>query len=153
VLSNFFPILVFARDELLGRWRPGDVNFFALSFGVAWLFFAGGLTIVGVPLWWAFHRMGWRSARAALALGFVATFSVSVVTNTVRLPDPEGAQTSFGDSGGMVVEEGHITSYGWYRVLWDSTEFALLGAVVGAVIWRLAYKGPSVRWRVIPGRE
>jgi hypothetical protein len=108
-----------------------------------------GLAIFGIPLWWICHRLGWRSARTALALGFLATFSVSLILNGPQLifGRSDGA---YGD-GGMSITEG--TPHGLYRSLWESFEFALLGAAVGGLVWRLAYRGPNVRWDIIPGRE
>jgi uncharacterized membrane protein YiaA len=152
-LTGVFPALVFEREELLSQWRPSDAQVLAFLFAVSWLVFAAGLAVIGIPLWWICHRLGWRGARTALALGFLATFCVLLILNTAPRPHPGGMTYSYGDSSGEIVTDGHLTSYGWYRKLYDATEMALIGAVVGAVIWRLAYTGPMVRWNIIPGRE
>jgi hypothetical protein len=81
ILSMILPVLILAPKEFAAQWQPNDANFLLLEFLVAWCVFAIGLAIVGVPLWWVCHRQGWRGARAALALGFLATFLASMVTN------------------------------------------------------------------------
>lgn len=148
-LSGFLPAFVFERDQLISQWRPSDAQVMAILFAATWIVFAVGLAIFGIPLWWICHRLGWRSARTALALGFFATFSVSLILNGPQLifGRSDGA---YGD-GGMSITEG--TPHGLYRSLWESFEFALLGAAVGGLVWRLAYRGPTVRWDIIPGRE
>lgn len=149
--SGLFPALVFERDELLREWRPSDAQVLAILFAATWVVFAAGLACVGVPLWWICHRLGWRGARAALALGFLATFLVSLILNGPPLVYG-GDSASYRD-GGLTISEAVFPPDGSYRALWDSFEFALLGAAVGGLVWRLAYRGPSVRWNIIPGRE
>jgi hypothetical protein len=151
--ASFLPVIVFARDEFLQQWSASDAHLMALVFVVTWAVFAVGLSVVGIPLWWMCHRLGWRSARAALALGFLATFSVSLILTLGPLLASQGGGGFYADRVGLIVAEDQMMSYGLYRALWQSFEFALLGAVVGGVIWRLAYSGPFVRWDIIPGRE
>jgi len=148
-LSGFLPAFVFERDQLLTQWRPSDAQVMAILFAATWIVFALALAIFGIPLWWICHRLGWRSARTALALGFLATFSISLTLNGPQLifGQSDGAY----DDGGMSITEG--TPHGLYSSLWESFEFALLGAAVGGLVWRLAYRGPTVRWDIIPGRE
>ncbi len=150
--SGILPSLIFERDELLSQWRPSDAQVMAILFAATWIVFAAGLAVFGIPLWWICHRLGRRSARTALALGFLATFLVSLILNGPPLVYG-GNNASYGDGGGMAISEAILAPDGSYRALWDSFEFALLGAAVAGLVWRLAYRGPSVRWNIIPGRE
>src|SRR5438105_4714193 len=79
VLSIVLPVLIRAPKEFAAQWQPNDAYFLLWEFSVAWCVFAIGLSVVGIPLWWLFHRQGWRSARAALAVGFLATFLAAMV--------------------------------------------------------------------------
>lgn len=149
-LSGFLPALVFERDEFLSQWRPSDTQVMAILFAATWIVFAASLVVFGIPPWWICHRLGWRGARTALAVGFFATFSVSLTLNGPQLIFG-GSEGAYGARGGMSITEG--TPHGLYPALWESLEFALLGAAVGGLVWRLAYRGPTVRWDIIPGRE
>ena len=86
---------------------------------VAW---GAGLIVFGVPLWCLFHAKGWRSRRAACLLGAGTAFLVFLAFQLVlsRLYFSELEMLSIG------------------ILVWPGV-FAVAGALVAAVIWRVAY--------------
>jgi hypothetical protein len=96
-----------------------------LIFIVALVGWSLGLFLFGLPLWWLFHRNGWRGRRVAMLLGAATTYVI------VFLLEISGGifAVATGDSDG-----GHLTSLVWAGVM------ALLGAIVALVIWRIAYR-------------
>lgn len=96
-----------------------------LIFIVALVGWSLGLFLVGLPLWWLFHRNGWRSWRVAMLLGAFTTFVI------VLLLERSGGilAVATGDNEG-----GDLISFAWVAVM------AVLGAIVALVIWRIAYR-------------
>jgi hypothetical protein len=96
-----------------------------LIFVVALTGWSLGLFLFGLPLWWLFHRNGWRGRRVAMLLGALTTFVI------VLLLEMSGGilAVATGDGGG-----GHLISFVWIAVM------AVLGALVALVIWRIAYR-------------
>ena len=102
-----------------------DLIVAVLIFIVALVGWSLGLFLFGLPLWWLFHRNGWRGRRVAMLLGALTTFVI------VLLLEMSGGvfAVATGDS-----EAGHLQSLVWAGVM------ALLGAIVALVIWRIAYR-------------
>ena len=96
-----------------------------LIFLVALVGWSLGLFLLGLPLWWLFHRNGWRSRRVAMLLGAFTTFVI------VLLLERSGGilAVATGDNSGE-----HLISFVWIGVM------AVLGAIVALVIWRIAYR-------------
>jgi hypothetical protein len=96
-----------------------------LIFVVALVGWSLGLFLLGLPLWWLFHRNGLRGRRVAMLLGALTTFIIVV------LLERSGSvlAVTTGDS-----EAGQLMSFVWAAVM------ALLGAIVALVIWRIAYR-------------
>jgi hypothetical protein len=104
---------------------PPDLIVAILIFIVALVGWSLGLFLFGLPLWWLFHRNGWRGRRVAMLLGALTTFVI------VLLLEMFGGvfAVATGDS-----EAGHLQSLVWASIM------ALLGAIVALVIWRIAYR-------------
>jgi hypothetical protein len=96
-----------------------------LIFLVALVGWSLGLFLFGLPLWWLFHRNGWRSRRVAMLLGAFTTFVI------VLLLERSGGilAVATGDNSGE-----DLISFVWIGVM------AVLGAIVALVIWRIAYR-------------
>jgi hypothetical protein len=96
-----------------------------LIFLVALVGWSLGLFLFGLPLWWLFHRNGWRSRRVAMLLGAFTTFVI------VLLLERSGGilAVATGDNSGE-----QLISFVWIGVM------AVLGAIVALVIWRIAYR-------------
>jgi hypothetical protein len=101
-----------------------------LIFIVALTGWSLGLFLFGLPLWWLFHRNGWRGRRVAMLLGALTTFVIVLLLEM---------------SGGILAvttgnsDAGHLVSLVWVAVM------ALLGAIVALVIWRIAYRPAANR--------
>ena len=97
-----------------------------------------GLALVGVPMWWFLHRKGLRSWWMAVLCGAIAA-SVAYFALSLALTLPiEGS--SFADSGGYSMIDGELTAYGWRSLILAAAEIGVCGAIVAAVIWRIAYR-------------
>ena len=96
-----------------------------LIFLVALVGWSLGLFLVGLPLWWLFHRNGWRGRRVAMLLGGFTTFVI------VLLLERSGGvlAVATGDNSG-----GDFISFVWVAVM------AVLGAIVALAIWKIAYR-------------
>jgi hypothetical protein len=107
-----------------------DLTVAILIFIVALIGWSLGLFLFGLPLWWLFHRNGWRGRRVAMLLGAATTYVI------VFLLEISGGifAVATGDSDG-----GHLTSLVWAGLM------ALLGAIVALVIWRVAYRQSQSR--------
>jgi hypothetical protein len=103
--------------------RASDLVVAILIFLVAFVGWSLGLFLLGVPLWWLFHRNGWRGRRVAMLLGAFTTFVIVLALEI---------------SGGVFAvatgDDGHLISFVWIAVM------AVLGAIVALVIWRIAYR-------------
>lgn len=118
-------IVVLALAAMAGGVSASDVIVSILIFLVALTGWSLGLFLLGLPLWWLFHRNGWRGKRVAMLLGAFTTFVI------VLLLERSGGilAVATGDSEG-----GQLISFVWIAVM------AVLGAVVALVIWRIAYR-------------
>jgi hypothetical protein len=95
-----------------------------LIFIVALVGWSLGLFLFGLPLWWLFHRNGWRGRRVAMLLGAFTTFVI------VLLLEISGGIFAVATGNG----DGGLISFVWVAVM------AVLGAIVALVIWRIAYR-------------
>lgn len=89
---------------------------------VLWL---AGLFAIGAPGWFLLHRARLRSFPVALIYGF------TLVLATAWLPGPGPKLLARGDD--------------WQPTLLWPALLGLAGAVVGAVVWRFAYRGRPAR--------
>lgn len=96
-----------------------------LIFIVALVGWSLGLFLFGLPLWWLFHRNGWRGRRVAMLLG---AFTTLVIVLLLEM------------SGGILaVTTGNNDAGRLMPLVWAGV-MALLGAIVALVIWRIAYR-------------
>ena len=105
--------------------RASDLVVSMLIFLVALVGWSLGLFLLGLPLWWLFHRNGWRGRRVAMLLGGFTTFVI------VLLLERSGGvlAVATGDNSG-----GDFISFVWVAVM------AVLGAIVALAIWKIAYR-------------
>ena len=96
-----------------------------LIFIVALVGWSLGLLLFGLPLWWLFHRNGWRGRRVAMLLGALTTFVIVFLLEM------------FG--GILAVTTGNNDAGNLMPLVWAGV-MALLGAIVALVIWRIAYR-------------
>ena len=115
-------LLVMAANGVVSA---SDLTISILIFLVALVGWSLGLFVLGLPLWWLFHRNGWRGRRVAMLLGAFTTFVIVVML--------EATGGIFAVATGNT-DGGDLTSFVWAGVM------ALLGAIVALVIWRIAYR-------------
>ena len=101
-----------------------------LIFIVALVGWSLGLFLFGLPLWWLFHRNGWRGRRVAMLLGALTTFVIVFLLEM------------FG--GILAVTTGNSDAGNLMPLVWAGV-MALLGAIVALVIWRIAYRPTEYR--------
>jgi len=105
--------------------NASDLIVAILIFVVALTGWSLGLFLFGLPLWWLFHRNGWRGRRVAMLLG---AFTTLVVVLLLEM------------SGGILAVTTGNTAAGHLMPLVWAGAMALLGAIVALVIWRIAYR-------------
>ena len=115
-------VVVLLATIATGVVSASDLIVAILIFIVALVGWSLGLFLFGLPLWWLFHRNGWRGRRVAMLLGALTTFVI------VFLLEMFGAVTT-GNT-----DAGNLMPLVWAGVM------ALLGAIVALVIWRIAYR-------------
>ena len=123
-------IVLLLATAATGIVNASDLIIAILIFIVALVGWSLGLFLFGLPLWWLFHRNGWRGRRVAMLLGAATTYVI------VFLLEISGGifAVATGDNDG-----GHLASLVWAGLM------ALLGAIVALVIWRVAYRQSESR--------
>jgi hypothetical protein len=105
-----------------------------------------GLFMFGLGPWIVLHRMGHRSWRAAIALGFAITFLIGMAASThfFGLTAPpltrERASEYVGDSGGKSEIAYRLTPHGWKNAIVASAIFSASGVLVALTVWLAAYR-------------
>lgn len=102
---------------------------------LAWL---AGLILIGGPTWWLLHRHQFRGWRAAALTGMAATFAAGLIL-AIPLPH-KGGGYSEADRGGAVIENDHLTVYGWERAAEGALLLSFVGGAVAIIVWRVAYR-------------
>jgi hypothetical protein len=103
---------------------------------IAFIVWIVGLALVGVPMWWLLHKKGLRSWWVAVLCGAVAASIADFALNLALTLPIEGS--SF--AGGYSMIDGELTAYGWQSLVLDAAGIGFCGAIVAAVIWRIAYR-------------
>lgn len=105
------------------------------------------LLFVGFPAWLALDVTGRRSWRWLVATGALLGFAVSlwIKVALAYVPSPrntEGFQDGlvFDYEGAVVATPAGITAHGWWTALVEALPSALACALLGLVIWRIAYR-------------
>ena len=118
-------VVVLLPTIATGVVSASDLIVAILIFIVALVGWSLGLFLFGLPLWWLFHRNGWRGRRVAMLLGALTTFVIVFLLEM------------FG--GILAVTTGNTDAGNLMPLVWAGV-MALLGAIVALVIWRIAYR-------------
>jgi hypothetical protein len=132
------PIALLVLDFNATLRDPQTLVFVVLAGAAVW---TAGLLVIALPAWVVLHRAGRRSWQVAIALGAVLTFVTTVlaITTNVSLYITAGLPTAGAwSSTGM-------TWRGGLWVLLSGLGCSSVGALVGHVVWRTAYRSRSVR--------
>jgi hypothetical protein len=119
-------IFVCALLALGGRY---EVATLATGWLIGSVFSAIAITAVAGPLWLVMHVAGLRRARHAALVGAVTAMAVFV-----------GAQTYGFGLFDMPVMDQRTWLFRWLSALASSAVLAALAALIGAVMWRIAYR-------------
>lgn len=112
-------------------------------FVVAFIVWAVGLIVFGLPLWWLLHRLGLRKWLVAAVVGATMTFLVDfgIETRAFELIPPPSNSTYFaGDAGGSTIINNRLTPHGWWAAFCGALMLSAGGILVALVIWRIAYR-------------
>ena len=120
-----------------GGFESQHIPFLAYMVFIAFIVWIVGLALVGVPMWWLLHKKGLRSWWVAVLCGAIAAFVGDfALTFALTL----SMHSSFSDSGGSTMIDGELTAYGWQTLVLGAVQIGVCGAIVAAVIWRVAYR-------------
>jgi hypothetical protein len=125
-----------------------DINYFReyggpgvipLVFIYAAFFWGAGLFLVAPLPWVILHRYHQRTWPLAVAFGIILTFVVVLGLMTYGF----GLFTSgysAADNGGPLWIDGRLTLHGWAEAAKVAAMCGVAGALVGLVVWRVAYR-------------
>ena len=119
-------VLVLALVLLSGKSDPLTL---ASLFVLGSLFAGIAITAVGGPLWLVMHVAGLRGPRHAALVGAVTAMAIFV-----------GAQTYGFGLFEMPPMDNSAWIYRWISALASSAVLAVLAALIGLVMWRIAYR-------------
>lgn len=107
---------------------------------------AGGLISVATIPWLVLHHYGLRSWLIAIVLGAILTFLVvfGFLTNGFGAYVAESG-LSAADNGGPTWMDGRLTPHGWFEAFQFSAICSAVGAAVGLIVWRVAYRKEFIR--------
>ena len=112
--------------ESIDQFLSGNFLMVMWTFVVAFVVWAIGLVVVGLPLWWLLHKKGvrrwWVAALCGAATAFVGAFALSLALMLLVESSP------FKDPGAFAM------------IVLAAVEIGVYGAIVAAVIWRIAYR-------------
>ena len=112
---------------LLGGQR--DPMSLAAGWAIGSIFSGIAITAVGGPLWLVMHVAGLRRARHAALVGAITAMAIFV-----------GAQTYGFGLFEMPPMDNRAWLYRWLSALASSAVLALLAALIGMAMWRIAYR-------------
>lgn len=147
-------LLVILGLSATGLWSgtltAGDLLMLIPVFVGAALTWGQGLIVFAALPWYVLHRLGLRGWRTAITLGAGLTFTAGALFQFMELWNRAGQTGTYGDGTGTILIDGWPTLYGWRVTLELPILLALAGAIVGWVVWRVAYGKSSAhameRW-------
>lgn len=121
ILTGFVNAFTVAPFKLSDLFNPtGLADMFAISGGVGVVaigVFLGGLLLLASPIWYFLHQRGYRSIESALLLGSALTGIINIGLESMMA--------------------------GTFSSIY-ALPMTIVGGVVGAVIWRIAYRRNSI---------
>jgi hypothetical protein len=141
-IAVLFAIRPSKLTEMIDYVGMSGAQLMMLIMAFAFIFFAGGLLIVGTPLWWILHKLGRRTWLDALALGAVLAAAGFVAMVMYNPEWPALSLISFltEEFGGLTAANGRLSGQGWEALVRGAIGIALAGAFAGLAMWRIAYR-------------
>jgi hypothetical protein len=129
-------------DQMSDYVGMSDTLLIAIIGVFGFVFFAGGLVVVGVPAWWVLHRLGRRDWYYAVCLGALLGCVGFVIVAMWNPEWPALNLISFLTEkfGGLTARAGQLTDEGWAALARGAGGVALAGGVAGLALWRIAYR-------------
>lgn len=116
----------------------------AIYFVYAAVIWAVGLVLAASWPWAILHRLNIRGWQAAAALGTMLTFLVTLAVLTNGFGAIGTFAFSAADSQGPTWIDGRLTAHGWANAVDFAATCAAIGACVGLVVWRVAYRRAAI---------
>jgi len=129
-------INVNGMDHFYIFWYDKSLSVFTISY-IIWL---GSLITFGAPVWYFLHRKNWRKFHFSIIAGAIVPFIVVFVFQTGFLSGKSSRNFSYYGEGGKQWDAGSLTPYGWEIAFQTSLGYALVGSVIGLIIWKIAYR-------------
>jgi uncharacterized membrane protein YiaA len=112
-------------------------------FVYAFIIFLVGIVVFGLPVWRALHTTGRRAWFHAVIAGATVPFVVYLALSTGFFTGHANGNWSYYGDGGKHWVDGVITMFGVRMAVQNAAQLGLMGALVGLVIWRVAYRRES----------
>jgi hypothetical protein len=109
-------------------------------FVYAYIIYFVGIVFFGLPVWRFLHTSGRRTWQYALLSGAFVPFIVYMGLATGFFTGHANGNWSYYGNGGDHWIDGVITLFGIKIALINAAKLAGIGALIGLVIWRVAYR-------------
>ena len=144
--------LYFAVSYAIGKYLQFGTEYFwkytienaSGVFVLASTVWLAGILVLGCPVWWWLHRKGWRYWWIAAGVGAVAPAVFVFLRSTRYLTGQASGRFSYTQGKTKIWENGILTFDGWLDAAYSAAFFGLLGAIIGFLIWRIAYRKTRV---------
>jgi hypothetical protein len=139
VLLALRPSKLSEMTEYVGTTNSDLIMLIALA---ALVFFAGGLLLIGAPVWWILHRLGHRQWFYAAGLGAVLGSAGFILMSLWNPEWPALSLVSFmtEEFGGLTARNGQLSGEGWSALFRGAIGIAVAGAAAGLGLWKIAYR-------------
>ena len=141
--AGFGGVLVTAQTVWIAILEPGNLGLalWPMVLLVAFVVWALGLVLFS-PVWSALHRLNHRTPWVALMLGFASAGLASVLLYLVGFTQlPACVHINAEEASRLhICKLEYLTAEEWRRILYGSVLLASSGAMVGLVVWRVAYR-------------
>jgi hypothetical protein len=109
-------------------------------FSYACIIYFVGIVFFGLPVWRVLHTTGRRTWQYAFLAGAFVPFIVYLAFATGFFTGRADGNWSYYGDGGKHWVDGAITMFGVRMALINAAQLAGIGALIGLVIWRAAYR-------------
>lgn len=127
-------------EDFSTDYRVENVSLVAFVFAVAFVTWLVSISLLGGPIWFWLHRAGLRHLWVAAIVGALVPMFGSVAYSTNMFKGRTDSGYSEYAGGGQIWESGVLTPFGWQSAFQGALVYGVMGAVIGCLIWRVAYR-------------